>query len=127
MISRKKGFITKVYNECFRELRVPTPTHTPSKLTKGPLCPSTSGNATRTSRKSWDELTIRAQQKKSLEIRHNYPEGAILKAAEQIYRLEGQNDTAAVVNLMSGDPAIASKARKALKLENPCELPTFDV
>ena len=93
--------------------------------------PSTSSGTTtttlRTSRKSWKELTIRAQQKKSLEIRHNYPAGAVLKAAEQLYRLEGQNDTAAVVNLMSGDPAIATKARKALKLENPCELPTFDV
>ena len=48
-------------------------------------------------------------------------------AAEQVFRIQGHNDAAAVLGDLADDPTnIGSKARNALKLENPGTVLKFE-
>ena len=69
-------------------------------------------------------LSTRAQELQSAKIRLEYPAGAVIKAAEQVIRQQGQSDLADVVKTCGMhtekmQPDLAMNAKIALKLENP--------
>ena len=95
----------------------PDPKSTSKSSSSSTSKPSSSRK--RAARKAFDEKSERAQMKETLKLRNEYPKGAILMAAGQALRLEDQNDSAYVLKKMVAEPEIATKARKAIKLDKP--------
>ena len=97
----------------------PKPPDQPARTPKSPKKPKSSTK--RSAKKAFEDKSERAQMKETAEIRSIYPPGAIVMAAGQSLRIDDRNDAAYMLKHMVADPEIASKSRKAMKLENPCK------
>ena len=94
----------------------------PDQTPTSPKSPKKSKSSRkRTAKKAFEAKSERAQMKETAEIRSIYPPGAILMAAGQALRIDDRNDAAYMLKHMVADPEIATKSRKAMKLENPCK------
>ena len=94
----------------------PEPPDQPTTTSKTPK-----RSTKRSAKKAFEAKSERAQMKETAEIRSIYPPGAILMAAGQALRIDDRNDAAYMLKHMVADPEIATKSRKAMKLENPCK------
>jgi len=97
----------------------PKPPDQPTTTPKSSKKPKSSTK--RTAKMAFEAKSERAQMKETAEIRSIYPPGAILMAAGQSLRIDDRNDAAYMLKHMVADPEIATKSRKAMKLENPCK------
>ena len=100
---------------------VKPPDPPPKASSNKPSSPKPSTSRKRAARKSFEEKSERAQMKETAKIRDIYPHGAIVMAAGQSLRISGDHDSAAVLKEIVQDATASKKARKSLKLENPCE------
>ena len=75
----------------------------------------------RRAKKDFSSKSDRAQRKQTAQVRTDFPAEAITKAAGQVLRQSGQGDSAHVMKRMLDDPTTAAKARKAIKLDDPCK------
>ena len=120
-----KSTYSKVVNDEFfsKDLEI-TVTVTREEQTAKPASTSTTKKQPfrrRAPKKAFDEKSERAQRQETAQLRSNYPSGAITKAAGQVLRQSGQGDSAHVMKRMLDDPSIGTKARKAIKLDEPCK------